>query len=188
MEEYGPVVIFTTGDWCREHQADLASAGGLDAVRLVIKAGQTLYHESDEERGEQPLAYIYDAVRGLDEAKELIQFALNQGIAKEEIYTIHLHASPKTSRERIANRLKVKWRKDDADPKTVRKRLQVYFGEETPESTDQNYDYIGKGGVLNDVAPYLKAHTNYHKLDGGQNLEDIRSSVRLCLLPMVMVF
>lgn len=188
MEEYGPVVIFTTGGWCRKHKAELASAGGLGAVKLVIKAGTDLYRQSDEERGEHPMVFVYDSVRGLEEAQELIQFALDQGIAAEEIYTIHLKASLETCLERLDERLERQGREDDAKPDVVRKRLRVYFGEETPESTDEKYDYTGKGGVLNDIAPYLKGHTNYHEVDGDRDLEEIRSIVRLCLIPAVMTF
>jgi adenylate kinase family enzyme len=188
MEEYGPVFIFTSGDWCREHAADLAGSGGLDAVKLVVKAGTDFYEKSDGERGEKPMAFIYDSVRGLEEAQELIQYALGQGIAPEEIYTIHLKASLETCLERITERLSRKFREDDAKPDVVRKRLRVYFGEETPESTDENYSYTGKGGVLNEIAPYLKTNTNYHEVDGDEDLEMVRSIVKLHLIPAVMAF
>ena len=188
MEEYGPVRIFTTGEWCRKHKAELASAGGLDAVKLVIEAGTGFYKQSDEERGEHPMVFVYDSVRGLEEAQELIQFALDQGISPEEICTIHLKASLETCLERLEERLERQGRDDDAKPDVVRKRLRVYFGEETPESTDEVYDHTGVGGVLNGIAPYLAKHTNYHEIDGDLPLEDIRNSVRLCLLPLVMKF
>ncbi len=188
MEEYGPVVIFTSGDWCREHAANLAGRGGLEAVQLVIKAGIELYEQSDSARGEHSMAFVYDSVRGLDEAQKLIQFALSQGIAPEEIHTIHLKASLDTCLERIAERLERKGRDDDAKPEVVRKRLKVYFGKETPDSTDEKFDHIGEGGVLNDIAPYLKSNTTYHELDGDLDLEEIRSTVRLCLIPVVLKF
>lgn len=186
LEEYSASSTFVTGDWCRNHQEELASAGALVGDDLITAAGVEAYGQFKKLHKTNPFNFFIDAPRSLEQAKAFCDYFMRWGASSlGEIVTLHIHAEPKICRDRIEHRAELQGRPDDAKPKVIRRRLGYYYGVETPGSTDDSFSYINQGGVVNDVVPWLKENTNYHLIDGNLPLEDIRNIVKLCVLPQL---
>jgi adenylate kinase family enzyme len=180
LEEHLAVETFVTGDWCRDHQAEIAKSGTLAPDELCSYVSHLMKH------GESPFCFFVDAPRTLEQAQFFCaEFQTSGATGLSDIITIHIDAEPETCQKRIIDRATRQNRDDDKKAATIRKRLGYYFGIEKPGGTDDFYEYQGVGGVQNAVAPWLKEHTHYYRIDGDLDLEDIRDKVRLCLIPEV---
>lgn len=185
LEEYFNSEAFVSGDWCRNHKKELSTAGDLVADDLIVAAGVEHYQAKKDEHGSNLFHFFLDAPRSLEQAKTFCELYLKWGASTyADIVTLHIHAKPKTCHDRIQERAKRQGREDDAKEDVVRKRLSIYFGNEV-EVVSENLVFSKKGGVLNEVVPWLKKHTSYHHIDGDVSLEDIRNEVRLCLIPQL---
>ncbi len=181
LAEYYPLSAFTSGDWCREHAEEHARGGILVDDDLILKATFSRWEAIKKERHGATFNFALDAVRTLDQGKGFVDWAMKKGAKK--VNTLHIHAGPEVCRDRIASRATQQSRLDDAKPSVIRKRLGTYFGVESPDSTDESYSYIGEGGILHEVVPWLKTNTEYHFIDAEMSMEDVRNYTRLCLGP-----
>lgn len=186
LEEHLAVETFVSGDWCRDHQSEIAKSGGLAPDELIQEAAMSSYVSYLMKHQESPFCFFVDAPRTLEQAKFFCAEFMNHGAKSlSDIITIHIDAEPETCRNRIIDRATRQNRDDDKKASTIRKRLGYYFGDEKPGGTDDSYEYQGTGGVRNSVAPWLEKNTHYYRIDGELDLEDIRNKVRLCLIPEV---
>lgn len=187
LREYWKARAFVSGDWCRSHQQELSHAGCLVADNLILNASFEEFERLLGSPGEDSFAFYFDAPRSLEQAKEFGQYFLSKGLRSlADIDTLHIHAESKISRDRILHRATLQGRLDDASLKVIRRRHGYYYGKESDRSTDENPVYIGEGGVLHDVVPWLKENTRYHFIDGNNDLESVRDDVRFRVLPNLL--
>lgn len=186
LKEHAPVETFVTGDFCRDQAVKQASSGILVNDDVIQKAAIAAYAEHlRSAKHNAGFCFLIDAPRTIEQAQFFYEWFIESGAKPDSIITLHIDAQPDVCRQRIIDRATRQGRADDKNPSVIRRRLGVYFGQETPDSTDESYNYVGSGGVRHTIAPWLEANTRYHKIDGNLPLEDIRDSVRLCVLPSI---
>jgi len=163
IQEYRGARVFVTGDWCRENAERNASSGVLVDDLLIFHA-----IENDFSR-EYFRHYFIDAPRSVLQVKQIIDMYRSR-IPEVEIHTIHIEGSHGCCHSRLADRARRQSRNDDLDHSIIQRRLDAYFR---------------KGGIQDSVVPILREQTNYHIINGDDDLESIRNIVREELCPRI---
>ncbi len=155
--------IFVSGDWCRDHAREFANRGVLIEDKDIVSAAEEHYLKKD-----RPLRFIFDCPRTVNQAQMMIR-KFNDWRPGAKIVTTHIHAKPQTCIDRIKHRAEQRGRDDDACDEVISRRIGTYFN---------------RGGIRDSVVPYLQEHTNYHLVDGDEDLEQfVRPHVRSVIAP-----
>ena len=163
LSEYYGVRTFITGDWCREHEAELANDGHLAADEVIQRAVFADFSKHKDWH------YLIDAPRSVSQVCAFLEM-FRQANVEAEVHTFHLDGSWESCEARLVDRATRQHRLDDAKPEVIERRLGTYFN---------------KGGIRDTVIPLLRELTVYHPLDGNIDLEQVRKEVRLHLGPHV---
>lgn len=159
LSEYYGVHTFITGDWCREHEAELANDGHLAADEVIQRAVFADFSKHKDWH------YLIDAPRSTSQVCVFLEM-FHRANAQAEIHTFHLDGLWESCEARLVDRATRQNRLDDAKPEVIERRLGNYFKE---------------GGIRDTVIPLLKKMTVYHHIDGNTDLEQVRKEVRTCL-------
>lgn len=156
LKEYWGAELFVSGDWCREHQAQIAASGALVTDEKILAACQEHY-----EHVSRPDLFFFDCPRTVHQVKSLLGWF--QAIGTDEVIVFHMHAEWSECENRIRDRAIRQNRHDDACPDAIKRRLTTYFG---------------KNGILETVIPFVTDNCNaIVQIDANPDLEIVRREV-----------